>query len=170
MIFMLANTISCIVTSVLLNIVDHRQVRRLAACVLCKLTLSQCAACWLDVLFFHRAGPWTRRLRSRGRQRETQTESHSIRQRRSKMTMRMTGLPDRVQSTHELFMLILSPSLNISVPVPHWNLITSPHCGLWLLQEMIDRINGSLLNSIYTQILSICYNKYTVFWFLVVFF
>lgn len=33
MIFMLANTISCIVTSVLLNIVDHRQVRHLTECL-----------------------------------------------------------------------------------------------------------------------------------------
>lgn len=33
MIFMLANTISCIVTSVLLNIVDHRQVRHLTDCL-----------------------------------------------------------------------------------------------------------------------------------------
>lgn len=33
MIFMLANTISCIVTSVLLNIVDHRQVRYLTHCL-----------------------------------------------------------------------------------------------------------------------------------------
>lgn len=57
MIFMLANTVSCIVTSVLLNVVDHRQVRRRSACArrFTRVSADCSAVCLGDVLFLCRA-------------------------------------------------------------------------------------------------------------------
>lgn len=52
---MLANTISCIVTSVLLNIVDGRQVRHSADCLYTILSVC-CAVCSLLILVFPQGG------------------------------------------------------------------------------------------------------------------
>lgn len=83
-IYMLINAFGCIISSVLLNIVDHRQVRqrtntRIQAhthtsththSVLCLMHWQQ-AHCWY--LSFPRAGSWTIQRKSASRQRETMT-------------------------------------------------------------------------------------------------
>lgn len=90
MIFMLANTIICIVTSVLLNVVDHRQVRHPQS--ICTQFYASVAYTACSCLFFCRAGPLTRQPKGQGRLRATRTESRSDRQWKSRMRMRRTYL------------------------------------------------------------------------------
>lgn len=88
MIFMLANTICCIVTSVLLNMVDHRQVKQSRSALPC--TRSRLGV--LTSFFLRRAESWTGPGKDQSRCRETQTESHSERERRSRSLRKMKGL------------------------------------------------------------------------------